>query len=138
MKIEQFTMEMYQEVKQLWEKTGLTLGKSDTEEEVERALSYAQDLFIIGKKQDKIVAVVMGAFDGRRGYVHHLAINPEYQRFGLGKEMMEELHNRFRKKKIVKVHLFIEVDNEGVIDFYKKVGWHSREDLAMMSFVPNP
>jgi len=131
MKIEQFTMEMYQEVKQIWEKTGLTLGKSDTEEEVERALSYTKDLFIVGKKQDRIVAVVMGAF------VHHLAVDPEYQRFGIGKEMMEELHDRFREKEIVKVHLFIEVDNEGVIDFYKKIGWHSREDLAMMSFVPN-
>ena len=75
MKIEQFTMEMYQEVKQIWEKTGLTLGKSDTEEEVERALRYTQDLFIVGKKLDKIVAVVMGAFDGRRGYVHHLAVD---------------------------------------------------------------
>ena len=137
MKIEQFTIDMYHEVHQIWKKTGLSLGKSDTKEEVQQVLNHSQDLFIVGKIDDKIVAVVMGAFDGRRGYVHHLAVDPEYQRSGLGKEIMEELHNRFTEKNIVKVHLFIEVDNEGVIEFYKKVGWHSREDLVMMSYVPN-
>ena len=134
--IKQFTMEMYQDVYQLWEKTKLTLGKSDTEKEVQRALDYSKDLFIVGIIQEKIVAVVLGAFDGRRGYVHHLAVDPEYQRNGLGKQMMEELHRKFKEKGIVKVHLFIEVDNEGVIEFYKKLGWHIRDDLEMMSFVP--
>ncbi len=137
MKIEQFTIEMYPEVYEIWKKTGLSLGKSDTKEEVQRAVNHSQDLFIVGKKDEKIVAVVMGAFDGRRGYVHHLAIDPEYQRLGLGNEIMQELHKRFTEKKIVKVHLFIEVDNEGVIEFYKKAGWHTREDLVMMSYVPN-
>jgi ribosomal protein S18 acetylase RimI-like enzyme len=137
MKIEQFTIDMYHEVYQLWEKTGLSLGKSDTKEEIQRALNHCQDLFIVGKTEDKIVAVVMGAFDGRRGYVHHLAVDPDYHRLGYGRKIMIELHNRFTEKNIVKVHLFIEVDNEGVIEFYKKIGWFSRDDLVMMSYIPN-
>ena len=91
---------------------------------------------IVGKIDGVIIAVVMGAFDGRRGYVHHLAVNPAFQKKGYGKKLMLELHKRFSKKEVVKVHLFVEIETEGVIEFYEKIGWHVRDDLIMMSYVP--
>ena len=136
MKIKNFKIEQYDEVYEIWKRTGLSLGASDTREQVERISSLNSGLFLVGIKKNEVVAVVMGAFDGRRGYVHHLAVKPEYQRKGYGKMMMDELHSRFLKTNIKKVHLFIERDNEGVINFYKKIGWHVRDDLEMMSYVP--
>lgn len=136
MEISNFSIDMYKDVHRLWEITGLTLTASDTEEQVARVLDYNPELFIVGKIEGKIIAVVMGAFDGRRGYVHHLAIEPEFQIKGYGKEIMVELHKRFLKKGVVKVHLFVEIDTEGVIDFYKKLGWYIRDDLKMMSYIP--
>ena len=127
---------MYNEVFNIWKRTGLSLGSSDTREQVERIASLNSGLFLVGIEDNEIKAVVMGAFDGRRGYVHHLAVKPEYQRKGYGRIMMEELHKRFLMKDIKKVHLFVEIDNEGVIEFYKKIGWHVRDDLEMMSYVP--
>ena len=136
MQIVQFTMDMYDSVYEMWEKTGLSLGISDTKDQIERALEYSKDLFIVGLVNNKIVAAVLGAYDGRRGYVHHLSVDPSVQKSGYGRMIMEELHKRFREKDVKKVHLFIEVDNEDVKNFYLKVGWHTREDLMMMSFVP--
>ncbi|MFW9852150.1 MAG: GNAT family N-acetyltransferase [Candidatus Thorarchaeota archaeon] len=136
MKFVNFNIDMYERVNELWEICGITLGSSDTRDQVQRVLNYSADLFFVGIKDNKIIAVVIGAFDGRRGYVHHLAVDPKLQKEGYGRLMMEELHKRFKEKKIHKVHLFVEVDNEGVIEFYKKVGWHTRDDLKMMSFVP--
>ena len=136
MNITNFSIEMYEDVYNLWSVNGLSLGESDTKENVELASKMNPDLFIVGKIKNKVVAVVMGAFDGRRGYVHHLAVDPKLHRQGLGKHLMLELHNRFKEKGIVKVHLFIEVENKGVIEFYKKIGWHVRDDLKMMSYIP--
>lgn len=136
MKIENFKIEQYDEVNNIWERTGLSLGASDTREQVERISTLNSGMFLVGIKNDEVVAVVMGAFDGRRGYVHHLAVKPEYQRRGYGKMMMDELHDQFLKNDIKKVHLFVEKDNEGAIEFYKKIGWHVRDDLEMMSYVP--
>jgi len=51
--------------------------------------------------------------------------------------MMDELIEKFHKKKVHKIHLFIEKDNKEVVDFYRKLGWEVRDDLIMMSFVPN-
>ncbi|MHA2009573.1 MAG: hypothetical protein ACXABO_19495 [Promethearchaeota archaeon] len=36
-----------------------------------------------------------------------------------------------------KIHLFIENSNKDVVDFYDKLGWETRNDLTMMSYVPN-
>ena len=136
MEISNFSIDMYQDVYRLWKMTGLTITASDTKKQVARVLEYNPELFIVGKVEGDIIAVVMGAFDGRRGYVHHLAIDPEFQKKGYGKEIMEELHKRFLKKGVVKVHLFVEIDIEGVIEFYQKLGWYVRDDLKMMSYVP--
>ncbi len=137
MNIEKFKIEHYDEVAELWRKAGIELGSSDSIDEVTRVLNRNPDLFLIGKVQEKVIAVVMGAFDGRRGYVHHLAIDPDYQKKKYGKMMMDELIERFRKKKVHKIHLFIEKYNKEVVDFYRKLGWEVRDDLIMMSFVPD-
>jgi len=137
MEISSFSLDMYEDVYRLWEIAGLFLGASDTKEQVARVLEYNPELFLVGKVEDNIIAVVMGTFDGRRGYVHHLTVNPEFQKKGYGKEIMEELHKRFLKKGVVKVHLFVEIENKGVIEFYQKMGWYVRDDLKMMSYNPD-
>jgi len=137
MKIELFTMRYYQEIIDLWKRAGIEVSSSDTQDEIAKILKRNSDLFLIGKEDGKIVAVVIGAFDGRRGYVHHLAIDPDYQKKRYGKMMIDKLIERFRKKKVHKVHLFIEKHNKEVVDFYKKLGWDIRDDLIMMSFVPD-
>ena len=137
MKIEKFKIEYYDEVVELWRKTGIEMVSSDTIDEVTRVLNRNPDLFLIGKAQEKVIAVVIGTFDGRRGYVHHLAVDPDYQKMGFGKTIMDGLIEQFRKMNIHKVHLFIEKSNRAVVEFYNHLGWDVREDLIMMSYVPD-
>jgi ribosomal protein S18 acetylase RimI-like enzyme len=137
MKIELFTMRYYHEIIDLWKRSGIEVSSSDTRDEIAKMLKRNPDLFLIGKENEKVIAVVMGAFDGRRGYVHHLAIDPDYQKKGYGKTMMDELIEKFQIKKVHKVHLLIEKSNKEVADFYRKLGWEVRDDLIMMSFVPD-
>jgi len=137
MKIENFKMQYYHEVFELWKRAEIGVGSSDTKDEISGVLNRNPDLFLIGKEDGKIVVVVIGAFDGRRGYVHHLAVDPDYQKRGYGKIIIDELIERFRKKKVHKIHLFIEKTNREVVDFYSNLGWDIRNDLIMMSYVPN-
>ena len=137
MKIEKFKIKYYDEVVELWRRAGIEMVSSDTIDEVTRVLNRNPDLILIGKVQEKVIAVVIGAFDGRRGYVHHLAVDPNYQKMGFGKTIMDALIEQFRKMNIHKVHLFIEKPNKSVVEFYKNIGWDVREDLIMMSYVPD-
>ena len=63
MKIEKFNLKYYQKVVELWKKAGIEVGSSDTKEEIAGVLNRNPDLFLIGKEDGKIVAVVIGAFD---------------------------------------------------------------------------
>jgi ribosomal protein S18 acetylase RimI-like enzyme len=137
MKIEKFSMKVYEEVVQLWRKAGISVGSSDSKIEVEKMRERNPTLFLIGKIDDKICAVVMGGFDGRRGYVHHLAVDPVNQRRGYGKLMIDALRKEFLRLGVQKVHLFIQKHNREVVVFYQNQGWEIREDLIMMSFIPD-
>lgn len=137
MKIENFSMKLYDDVIKLWRKTGISVGSTDTRDEIQRMLKRNPNLFLIGKLNEKVIGVVLGGFDGRRGYVHHLAIDPEYQKGGYGKMLMQELITRFHQERVHKVHLFIEKDNKKVVDFYLNLGWDIRDDLIMMSYIPD-
>jgi ribosomal protein S18 acetylase RimI-like enzyme len=137
MKIEKFTMESYETVVNLWKKSGINVGSTDTRKEIERMLEHNPNLFLIGKDNDRLISVVMGGFDGRRGYVHHLAVDPDFQRRGYGRMIIDDLIEKFRKMGVHKIHLFIEQYNRDVVEFYRTLGWEIRDDLIMMSFVPD-
>ncbi len=135
--VKKFSMKFYEEVIQIWRKAGISIGSTDTKEELQRMIHWNPNLFLIGKIDNKVIGVVMGGFDGRRGYVHHLAIDPDFQKKGYGKILMDFLVKEFLKMKVHKLHLFIEKYNKDVVDFYGNLGWEIRDDLIMMSFVPD-
>jgi len=137
MNIEQFIIKDYDQIIKIWQEAGINIGSSDTEDEIEKMLNRNPNLFLVGRVHEKIIAVVLGGFDGRRGYVHHLAVDPAYQNKGYGKMLMDELMLRFKQMKVHKIHLFIEKYNRSVINFYKKLEWDIRDDLVMMSFIPD-
>jgi ribosomal protein S18 acetylase RimI-like enzyme len=130
-------MTYYKDIVNIWKKAGIEVGSSDTKEEIEKMMKKNPHLFLMGKKDEKVVAVVLGGYDGRRGYVHHLAVDPDFQNKGIGESLMNELTLRFKAMGVHKIHLFIEKYNMSVLKFYKKMGWQVRDDLIMMSYVPD-
>jgi ribosomal protein S18 acetylase RimI-like enzyme len=133
LEIREYAPEDYNNVKTLWLKAGLVLSHSDTEKELHRVLPLNPQLFLVAEMNNRLIGTVLGTFDGRRGYVHHLAVIPEFQKKGIGTALLDELENRYKKLNVVKIHLFIETFNAGVESYYEKKGWSRRDDLIMMS-----
>lgn len=133
-KIMDMRIEDYTKTKKLWDKTeGIGLSNSDSEESIERYINRNPGLSLVAKNGEEIVGVVLCGHDGRRGYIHHLAIDIEYRKKGLGKRMIEECMSKLRKEKIQKCHLFVFEENYNGINFWKKTGWMERNDLNIMS-----
>ena len=68
----------YPEVRSLWHAAGpgIQTGRSDELEEIRKKVERDPDLFIIAENQGKVIGAVLGGFDGRRGIVYHLAVDP--------------------------------------------------------------
>ncbi len=121
----------YAPVLRLWKRTGLLVGPSDEEEELARSLRRDPELFVVAESAGRIVGAVLGRFDGRRGWVNHLAVDPRLQRHGLGRNLLEELERRLVRKGCLKVNLHIERPNRAVAGFYLRVGYARRPLLFL-------
>ncbi len=131
MLIRTFEMRDYEQVASLWRAAGLTLHLSDDAQSIRQKLERDPELFIVGEVDGQVVGAALGCYDGRRGWVNHLAVAPRRQRNRLGTMLMAELEARFRAIGCVKVNLLIEPDNSGVQRFYDGIGY-TRDELVFM------
>ena len=131
MEIREFRLSNYEEVIALWDKAGLLASRSDERNEIEKKLERDPDLFLVGIDAKAIVAAVMGGYDGRRGWVYHLAVDPIFHATGLGTLLLAELESRLYAKGCIKINLLVERGNASVRDFYTKRGYAVDELIFM-------
>lgn len=96
-----------------------------------KKLQRDPELFLVATEQDQLIGAVMGAFDGRRGWVYHLAVDPESQGKQIGRLLMNELEERMRAVGCDKMNLLVAQDNVRVGAFYQKLGF-TRDDVFFM------
>ncbi|MGI6551388.1 MAG: GNAT family N-acetyltransferase [Syntrophomonadales bacterium] len=112
---------------------GVGLGKGDDLESLRRFILRNPTTCFLIRDEGKVVGSVLGGFDGRRGYVYHLAVCPEKRRQGLGRILMDTVCRELEKQGAHKVHLFVFNENLEAIGFYQRLGWNRRTDIQVMS-----
>ena len=123
MKIRTFRKRDRDAVVALWEATGLARPWLNLHAEIREKLRRDRELFIVATQRGAIIGSVMGAYDGRRGWVYHLAVAPERQRQGIGNALMAELEARMARIGVIKVNLQVRTDNAAVEAFYLGLGY---------------
>ena len=108
---------------QLWERAGLTRPWNDPQKDIQRKLSVQAEWFLIGLLEDRIIASVMAGFDGHRGQINYLAVDPDYRRDGYGRQLMEHAEKMLAEFGCPKINLMIRKDNLDAIAFYEKIGF---------------
>ena len=111
------------EIIQLWKKCDLVVPWNDPRCDIKRKLSIQPELFIVGYLDNKIIATAMVGYEGHRGWVNYLAVEPKCRRRGFGKQMMEEAERRLLKLGCPKLQVQVRATNSGVIKFYRKLGY---------------
>ena len=127
MQIREFRLADYDSVLELWLEAGLLFRPGDRKDEVAKKIKRDPELFLVAEGRGKILAAVMGAWDGRRGWIYHLAVTPKAQRRGLGTILVRELERRMSRKGVVKVNAVVYRDNRISRWFFKKVGYQLDE-----------
>ena len=74
MKVRSFVMGDYTRVRRLWIDAGLEIRPGDDRSGVARKLEREGELFLVAEERGRLVGTVMGAWDGRRGWVYHLGV----------------------------------------------------------------
>lgn len=133
--ISPFTIESYDDVLNLWQQTeGVGLSNADSRESIKFYLDRNPEMSFIATNTDgKVIGVILCGHDGRRGYIHHLAIYKNFRRHGIASELVSKCENELKKSRIQKCHIFIFNDNTSGIEFWKSIGWAHRSDISVIS-----
>ena len=131
MSVTEYSPEYENEVIELWRKCDLTRPWNNPKLDIERKLKVDAELFLVGLIDDKVVATVMGGYEGHRGWVNYLAVDPEYQRQGLGRQIMEAIEDRLLEKSCPKINIQIRGDNTEAVRFYDRIGYKTEDIVSM-------
>jgi ribosomal protein S18 acetylase RimI-like enzyme len=107
----------------LWRECNLVVPQNDPKKDIQRKTKVNPELFLVGVVEDRIVATIMGGYEGHRGWVNYLAVSPPHQRKGYGRQMMDALEVKLRAMGCAKINLQVRETNTEVIAFYKAIGY---------------
>ncbi len=115
----------------LWHNAGpgIHVRRSDEPEEIRKKLERDPDLFLVAEEDQKMVGTVIGGFDGRRGLIYHLAVEPGLRKRGIGTLLMQEVERRLKSKGCIRCYLMVTAENDNAIRFYEAHGWENMESI---------
>ncbi len=116
----------------LWKRCNLAISLSRSDLDIKRTMQTHPELFLVGEEDGRVIATVMGGFDGHRGWVDYLAVDPALQRTGLGETMMAEVEQRLRSLGCPMINIQIDQNDAGLIRFAQAIGY-SRDPVVSVS-----
>lgn len=128
------------EVVALWRATeGIGLSGADEPGPLRRYLERNASLSLVARENERVVGALLCGHDGRRGYLHHLAVHPSVRRLGLGRRLVARGLAALSGEGITRCHLFVFRENLPAARFWQSAGWRERADLRVFSVdLPDP
>lgn len=130
--IRKMTISDYREIYELWLSCkGMGLNDvDDSEEGIARFLARNPDTCFVAEKDGMVIGVIMTGNDGRRGYIYHTAVRPDYRKQGIGSVLVKTALNALGELGISKVALVVSAKNADGNAFWEKQGFTVRDDLT--------
>ena len=131
MQIRKMAIADYDNIYNLWVScVGMGLNNlDDSKTGIEIFLKRNPDTCFVAEHENKVVGAIMVGNDGRRGYIYHTSVTPEYQRQGIGSKLVDIAIDALKKQGINKVALVVFAKNKDGNAFWEKQGFTVREDI---------
>jgi ribosomal protein S18 acetylase RimI-like enzyme len=120
----------------LWRAAGASPSPTDTEEDIDRALRSDRLECFVAEIDSVAVGSIIAAFDGWRGNIYRLAVQPAFRRRGIARQLVEAAHDVFARWNVRRITALVENDHSWAVAFWRAVGYSHDERMAR--FVRNP
>jgi N-acetylglutamate synthase len=129
----EFHIDDYDMAVALWKRVeGIEVAEGDAREGIAHFILRNPGLSRVAEDDATIVGVALCGHDGRRGHIYHLAVEPAYQRLGLGKRLVDECLNGLRSAGIKRAIIMVADDNPRGRSFWRRCGWEDIPGAAAM------
>jgi ribosomal protein S18 acetylase RimI-like enzyme len=115
----------------LWKTCGLVVPWNTPTLDIARKVDFQPDLFFVAEEDERIIGSVMAGYEGHRGWINYLAVDPALQRGGLGGEMMRFVEAKLALLGCPKINLQVRGTNSAVIAFYEALGYRLDDAVSL-------
>jgi ribosomal protein S18 acetylase RimI-like enzyme len=115
----------------VWRRCELLRPWNDPHKDIARKLRVQPELFLVGEIGGRIVATVMAGYDGHRGWVNYLGVDPDRRGRGLGRMLMTEVERLLDARGCPKVNLQVRGSNAAAIEFYRRLGYAVDDTVSL-------
>ena len=104
---------------------------NDPEFIIRMKLAVDDGLFSVAECGGEMIGTVMAGYDGHRGWIYSLAVQPAARGKGTGSQLLQHAEAALAARGCVKVNLQVLADNNGVVDFYRQAGYTVEPRISM-------
>ena len=122
----------------LWERCALTRPWNDPSADIDLCVRSREATLMVGYREDDLIASVMVGHDGHRGWIYYLAVEPERQGHGHGREMMAEAELWLASRNVGKVQLMVRIGNADAEAFYGALGYEAQDVTVFGKWLNDP
>ena len=130
--IETMTESHCSAVLRLWEATdGVSLTDADTAAGLIAYFERNPAMSHVATRRDTIVGAVLCGHDGRRGYLHHLAVEKHHRNQGIGRKLVHACLGKLKSVGIKRCNLFIFDENSEARRFWTSDDWFEWSEIRL-------
>jgi len=107
---------------------------ADTPERVQGFLELNQSSFMVAVAEKSLIGTIMGGYNGWRGSIYHLVVDPRFRGYGIARDLMEHCLAALCRRGAVRVDLTTLSFNTRAQAFYRKMGFVQRSDIKNFSY----
>jgi ribosomal protein S18 acetylase RimI-like enzyme len=119
----------------LWQRCGLTRPWNDPASDIALARRNANSTILVGRADGAIVATAMVGHDGHRGWVYYVAVDPDRQKKGLGRAIMNAAEQWLREAGLPKLQLLVRRENAKAGAFYRGIGYEEADTIVFAKWI---
>ena len=114
---------------------GIGLRDADSPPALARYLRRNPGCSFVAVAGGELVGVSLAGHDGRRGYLHHVAVSPAHRKRGIGRRLVEACLAALKAEGIEKVNFWVKADNAAGLAFWNRLGGQLRNDIVTVSII---
>ncbi|RMS56768.1 Acetyltransferase [Pseudomonas syringae pv. aceris] len=88
-------------------------------------------MFFVALADDEVVGTLLAGYDGHRGWLYSVAVDPQQRGKGLGTRLVRHAEKALAELGCVKINLQIHTFNESVQAFYQALGYTPEPIISM-------
>ena len=131
MKFRSYSSEDRDQVISLWQRVlPDNQPHNDPSRVVDEKLSVDEMLFV-AEDTGVIIGTAMAGYDGHRGWLYSVAVDPQQRRNGIGRGLVKLAIQALKSVGCVKVNLQVRATNSQVVEFYESLGFAVEDRISM-------